>query len=78
MYSHRISLSIPTGSLVAVVGQVGCGKSTLLSAILGETEKLQGKVFVEVGIAPALYSGRSADSFRVFFSTIIVFDYAFY
>ena len=49
------------------MGQVGCGKSTLLSAILGETEKLQGKVFVEVGIAPALYSGRCADSFRVFF-----------
>ena len=61
------------------MGQVGCGKSTLLSAILGETEKLQGKVFVEVGIAPALYSGRSADSFRVFFfATIIVFNYAFY
>ena len=33
---------------MAVVGQVGCGKSTLLSAILGETEKLRGNVFVEV------------------------------
>ena len=49
------------------MGQVGCGKSTLLSAILGETEKLQGKVFVEVGIAPALYSRLFADSFCVFF-----------
>jgi len=48
---QEISLSIPTGSLVAVVGQVGCGKSTLLSAILGETEKLQGKVFVEGSVA---------------------------
>ena len=48
--NSRISLSIPTGSLVAIVGQVGCGKSTLLSAILGETEKLQGNVFVEVRI----------------------------
>ncbi|XP_067029429.1 multidrug resistance-associated protein 1-like isoform X2 [Acropora muricata] len=48
---REISLSIPTGSLVAVVGQVGCGKSTLLSAILGETEKLQGKVFVEGSVA---------------------------
>lgn len=43
-----ISLNIPSGSLVAVVGQVGSGKSSLLSAILGETEKLQGNVFVEV------------------------------
>ena len=45
-----ISLNIPSGSLIAVVGQVGSGKSSLLSAILGETEKLQGNVFVEVRI----------------------------
>ena len=32
-----------------MVGQVGCGKSTLLSALLGETEKLDGKVYVKVG-----------------------------
>lgn len=31
-----------------MVGQVGCGKSTLLSALLGETEKLDGKVNVKV------------------------------
>lgn len=48
---REISLSIPSGSLVAVVGQVGCGKSSLISAILGETEKLQGKVFVEGSVA---------------------------
>lgn len=41
-------MNIPSGSLVAVVGQVGCGKTTLLSALLGETEKLSGKVYVEV------------------------------
>ena len=41
-------MNIPSGSLVAVVGQVGCGKSTLLSALLGETEKLDGKVNVKV------------------------------
>lgn len=52
-FYFRISLSIPTGSLVAIVGQVGCGKSTLLSAILGETEKLHGSVFVEVRISGA-------------------------
>ena len=34
--------------MVGVVGQVGCGKSTLLSAILGETDKLQGEVAVKV------------------------------
>ncbi|XP_068732803.1 multidrug resistance-associated protein 1-like isoform X2 [Montipora capricornis] len=40
---RNINVNIPSGSLVAVVGQVGCGKSTLLSALLGETEKLDGK-----------------------------------
>ena len=44
----RISLRIPSGSLVGVVGQVGCGKSTLLSAVLGETVKLDGNVSLEV------------------------------
>ena len=47
-FFFRISLRIPSGSLVAVVGQVGCGKSTLLSALLGETVKLDGNVSVEV------------------------------
>ena len=46
----RISLRIPSGALIAIVGQVGAGKSTLLSAILGETEKLQGRVSVQVRI----------------------------
>ena len=49
-FFFRISLRIPSGSLVAVVGQVGCGKSTLLSALLGETVKLDGNVSVEVRI----------------------------
>ena len=31
-----------------MVGQVGCGKSTLLNALLGETEKLHGNVYVDV------------------------------
>ena len=44
----RINLKVKQGQLVAVVGQVGAGKSSLLSAILGEMEKLQGKVTVRV------------------------------
>ncbi|KAK3724345.1 hypothetical protein QZH41_010856, partial [Actinostola sp. cb2023] len=47
----NINLNIPTGSLVAVVGQVGCGKSTLLSALLGETEKVKGTVYVQGSVA---------------------------
>ncbi|NXC77461.1 MRP1 protein, partial [Anhinga anhinga] len=40
----NLSVSIPEGSLVALVGQVGSGKSSFLSAILGEMEKLEGTV----------------------------------
>ncbi|NXD99825.1 MRP1 protein, partial [Chaetorhynchus papuensis] len=40
----NLSVSIPEGSFVAVVGQVGSGKSSFLSAVLGEMEKLEGTV----------------------------------
>ena len=46
----RMNLKIKQGQLVAVVGQVGAGKSSLLSAILGEMEKLQGRVTVRVSV----------------------------
>jgi len=48
---RSINVNIPSGSLVAVVGQVGCGKSTLLSSLLGETEKLDGNVYVDGTVA---------------------------
>ncbi|RXN09968.1 multidrug resistance-associated 1-like protein [Labeo rohita] len=47
----RISVKVPCGSLVAVVGHVGSGKSSLLSAMLGETEKRSGNVSVKGSIA---------------------------
>ena len=39
-----INLTIKKGQLVAVVGQVGSGKSSLISALLGDMEKLSGRV----------------------------------
>uniref|UniRef100_A0AAQ4PBC7 ABC-type glutathione-S-conjugate transporter n=1 Tax=Gasterosteus aculeatus aculeatus TaxID=481459 RepID=A0AAQ4PBC7_GASAC len=47
----RISIHVPRGSLVAVVGHVGSGKSSLLSAMLGETEKRSGCVTVKGSVA---------------------------
>lgn len=43
-------MCIPEGSLVAVVGPVGSGKSSLLSALLGEMDKLEGTVVVQVAV----------------------------
>ncbi|GFR76865.1 multidrug resistance-associated protein 1 [Elysia marginata] len=42
-----INLTIPEGSLTAVVGLVGAGKSSLLSAMLGEIERHNGTVTVQ-------------------------------
>lgn len=47
----NIQISIPRGSLVAVVGEVGSGKSSLLSAILGEMPKINGRVIVNGTLA---------------------------
>uniref|UniRef100_A0A8C0VF94 ABC-type glutathione-S-conjugate transporter n=1 Tax=Cyanistes caeruleus TaxID=156563 RepID=A0A8C0VF94_CYACU len=44
---RSIDLSVPQGSLLAVVGQVGAGKSSLLAAVLGELEATDGCVTVK-------------------------------
>ncbi|XP_055507850.1 multidrug resistance-associated protein 1 [Leucoraja erinacea] len=48
---NNISVEIPDGTLIAVVGHVGCGKSSLLSALLGEMEKMEGYVAVKESVA---------------------------
>ncbi|XP_045495077.1 multidrug resistance-associated protein 1 isoform X2 [Colias croceus] len=40
----NINLQVPRGHLVAVVGAVGSGKSSLLAALLGEMNKISGRV----------------------------------
>ncbi|XP_048757959.2 multidrug resistance-associated protein 1-like isoform X1 [Ostrea edulis] len=47
----KITVKVPEGKLVAVVGSVGCGKSSFLSAILGDMEKVSGKVVVKGSVA---------------------------
>ncbi|XP_053612783.1 multidrug resistance-associated protein 1 isoform X6 [Plodia interpunctella] len=47
----NINLEIPRGSLVAVVGAVGSGKSSLLSALLGEMNKVSGRVNTQGTVA---------------------------
>lgn len=49
----NVNLQIPEGSLVAVVGPVGCGKSSLIYALLGEMNKLEGRVCTKGSVAYA-------------------------
>nr|XP_056705308.1 ATP-binding cassette sub-family C member 2 [Euleptes europaea] len=46
-----ITLKIPHGHLVAVVGAVGSGKSSLLSAMLGEMENIKGHINIQGSVA---------------------------
>ncbi|KAJ8721589.1 hypothetical protein PYW07_002364 [Mythimna separata] len=47
----NLNLRIPRGSLVAVVGGVGSGKTSLLSALLGDMDKVSGRVNIKGNIA---------------------------
>lgn len=48
---RNINLHVEQGQLVAIVGTVGSGKSSLLSALLGEMDKISGKVNTKGSIA---------------------------
>ncbi|XP_045141944.1 ATP-binding cassette sub-family C member 6 [Echinops telfairi] len=48
---QRISLAVPQGCLLAVIGPVGAGKSSLLSALLGELSKVEGSVSTKGPVA---------------------------
>lgn len=39
-----VSMNVPRGSLVAIIGPVGCGKSSLILGLLGEMPRTQGTV----------------------------------
>ncbi|KAH3761058.1 multidrug resistance-associated protein 1 [Pelomyxa schiedti] len=46
-----INLTVPSGQLVAVIGQVGSGKSSLLETLLGEVKRTSGDVRVHGSVA---------------------------
>ncbi|XP_064490303.1 multidrug resistance-associated protein 1-like isoform X2 [Ornithodoros turicata] len=46
-----INLTVPKGSLVAIVGKVGSGKSSLISAILGDMERRHGTINTQGSVA---------------------------
>ncbi|KAK9149846.1 hypothetical protein Scep_008603 [Stephania cephalantha] len=41
---NRITIELPKGLLIAVIGEVGSGKSSLLNSVLGETQLIRGSI----------------------------------
>ncbi|XP_019052127.1 PREDICTED: ABC transporter C family member 13 isoform X2 [Nelumbo nucifera] len=61
---NHITLDIPKGFLVAVIGEVGSGKSSLLNSILGEMRLIHGSIHCWGSIAyvPWILSGTIRDN----------------
>ncbi|KAI3939222.1 hypothetical protein MKX01_002090 [Papaver californicum] len=64
---NTISLDLPKGSLVVVIGEVGSGKSSLLNSILGEMRLIHGRIHSFGSIAyasqvPWILSGTVRDN----------------
>ncbi|KAK1557413.1 hypothetical protein Q3G72_024236 [Acer saccharum] len=63
----RVSLSLPKGLLIAIIGEVGSGKSSLLNSILGETLLICGSIHSTGSVAyvpqvPWILSGTIRDN----------------
>ncbi|ONI16443.1 hypothetical protein PRUPE_3G098500 [Prunus persica] len=63
----HVTLGIPKGSFIAVIGEVGSGKSSLLNSILGEMRLVHGSVYSCGSIAyvpqvPWILSGTIRDN----------------
>ena len=65
---HDVSLSIPAGSVVALVGDNGAGKSTLVKLLFGLYQPTDGRITVDgVGLAdldPAAWRARTSACFQ--------------
>ncbi|WP_417913367.1 ABC transporter ATP-binding protein [Candidatus Electronema sp. TJ] len=50
----RMSLTIPNGAKIGIVGTTGCGKSTLLDLVMGLLAPTEGQIFVDgIAISPS-------------------------
>jgi peptide/nickel transport system ATP-binding protein len=61
---HKINISVPRGSTVAVVGESGSGKSTAARVITGLLPQISGKVIFEEADLPPKLADRTKEQKR--------------
>jgi ATP-binding cassette subfamily B protein len=61
-----LSLHVPAGQSLAIVGENGAGKSTLIKLLCGLYDPQAGRVTLDGGVAPAQAGGRIAVIFQDF------------
>ena len=75
-----MNLHIDRGDVVVVAGPTACGKSSMLNTFIGETDVLNGSLYVEKG--PKAYCGQTAWIWNGTIKEVIVgysaFDQAWY
>jgi peptide/nickel transport system ATP-binding protein len=59
-----VSLSIPRGSTLGVIGESGSGKTTLARVVAGLVDRARGEVFFDGKPLPAQLSKRTPDQYR--------------
>lgn len=75
---RNINLQVPSGALVAVVGTVGSGKSSLISAILGELDKLSGKVNTKVHVRRLERWHRTYGVLSISYIYLVLYEFALF
>ena len=53
-----VSLDVPAGEFISILGETGCGKSTLLRMVLGEERPTSGNVFADGKLVAGLGRDR--------------------
>ena len=71
---NDISMDIPAGSSVAIVGSSGCGKTTLKKIICSRYEPWEGKILYDGRPASEIYKGVLENSIASVDQQIIMFE----